>query len=47
MSAWTIIYLILFICVTPFVFASLILAIFTLTDEIDTPTELDEDLLDW
>jgi hypothetical protein len=48
MTFWTVVYLIAFICVTPFLFAAIILSIYTLTDEVDAPVEEDNwDSLDW
>lgn len=48
MTIWTILYLIVFIFIAPFVLAGIILSIFTLTDEPDAPSEEDEwDSLDW
>lgn len=48
MSIWTILYLIVFICVTPFIFAAIILSLYIINDEIDAPVEEDNwDSLDW
>jgi hypothetical protein len=47
MNIWTILYVIFFICVTPFVFAAVLILIFNIFDINDSPDREEWENIDW